>query len=168
MRITSGTVNDIGSLRRYVARALNSAGNLFARLVFVGSLRDAYTGRYLHEGWSGIASGEQVHATLREVHCAAFAAVLRLPLLEVSRELRCHFQSLNQPESETAQLWLDVEPFRDLIPQGCLPERRELFISQVRIALEVLRRAPDWSELSEPIASPPPPPDQSLLLQWLN
>lgn len=168
MRITSATVNEIGSLRRYVARALNSADGLFARLVFVGSLRDAYSGRYLHEGWSGIASGEEVHATLRNVHHATFASVLRLPLLDLSRELRRHFRSLNQPENETALLWLEIEPFRDLIPQGCLPEWRELFVSQVRIGLKVLQRAPDWTELSEPIASPPPPPDQSLLLQWLN
>lgn len=168
MRITPGTVNEIGNLGRYVARALNSAESLFARLVFVGSLRDAYSGRYLHEGWTGIVSADEIHATLRAVHQVAFVAVLRLPLLDLCRELRHHFQSLNQTEAEAVQLWLDVEPFRDLIPQGCSLALRELFVSQIRIALEVLRRAPDWAELSEPIASPPPLPDRSPLLQWLN
>ncbi len=168
MCIKSTTVNEIGSLRRYVARALNSADSLFARLIFVGSLRDAYSGRYLHEGWSGMSSVDEVHAILCDAHQSAFLAVLRLPLLDLSRELRRHFQSLNQPENETALLWLEIEPFRDLVPQGYLPEWRELFVSQIRIALKVLQRAPDWTELSEPIASPPPPPDQSRLLQWLN
>jgi hypothetical protein len=124
--------------------------------------------RYLHDGWSGIASAEEIHATLLHVHRAAFAAVLRLPLLDLSRELRRHFQSVNQAEDATALLWLETEPFRDLAPRGCSPALRELFVSQIRIALEVLHRAPGWEELSEPVASPPPLPDQSALLQWMN
>ena len=160
-------MSEIESLKRYVARAINSADSLFARLVFVGSLRDVYTGRYLHEGWSGISSADEIHAALRGVHHVAFTAVLRLPLLDLSRQLRRHFRSLNQPETETALLWIELEPFRDLIPQGCSPALRELFVSQIRIALEVLQRAPHWSELDEPIASPPPLLDQSPLLQWL-
>jgi len=155
-------------LRRHIARAINSAGSLFACLVFVGSLRDAYTGRYLHEGWSGIAFEDDTHAALRGLHHAAFAEVLRLQLLDLSKQLRHHFRSLNQPEAETANLWIELEPFRDLIPQGCSPALRELFVSQIRIALEVLQRAPQWSELDGPVASPPPLLDQSPLLQWLG
>ena len=161
-------MNELRSLKRYIARALNATDSLFARLVFLGSLRDGYTGRYLHEGWSGVASEEDVHAALREIHKTAFISVLRLPLLELSKELRHHFQSLDQPESDTALLWLEAEPFRDLIPQGSSPAMRELFVSQIRFALEVVHRAPDWEELKGPISLPPPLPDQSPLLPWLN
>lgn len=161
-------MNGTESLKRHIARALNSAGGLFARLVFVGSLRDAYTGRYLHEGWGQVSSAAEVHATLRGVHSEVFVSVLNLSLLDLARELRLHFLSLSQPESETAFLWLEIEPFRDLIPQGCSLSSRELFISQITTALEVLRRAPDLPELSAPVASPPPLPDQSPLLHWLN
>ena len=161
-------MNVTGSLQRHIARSLNSAGGHFARLVFVGSLRDAYTGHYLHEGWGQIAPAGEVHDTLRSVHQGIFFSVLNLPLLDLAKELRLHFRSLSQPEQETATFWLETEPFRDLIPQGCARSSRELFVSQVRTALEVLRRAPDWPELSGPIASPPPLPDQSLLLHWLN
>jgi len=161
-------MNGIGSLRHHLARALNSADSLLGRLVFLGSLRDGYSGRYLHEGWCGVASADEVHAVLHDAHHATFIAVLRLPLLDLSRELRHHFLMLNQPENETALLWLEVEPFRDLVPQGCLPEMHDLFLSQVRIALKVLRCAPQWEALSERAASPPPLPDRSPLLQWLN
>lgn len=156
------------SLKRHIARSLNSAGGHFARLVFIGSLRDAYTGHYLHEGWGQVASAEEVHSTLCGVHQEIFASVLGLPLLELAKELRLHFGSLGQVEPETAQLWLETEPFRDLIPQGCANSIRELFISQIRTALEVLRRAPGWPALSEPAALPHPLPDQSPLLRWLN
>jgi hypothetical protein len=161
-------VNGTGSLKRNIARSLNSAGGHFARLVFVGSLRDAYTGHYLHEGWGQVAAADEIHETLRSVHHGVFVVVLSLPLLDLAKELRLHFRSLSQPERETALLWLETEPFRDLIPQGCAASLRELFISQVRTALDLLRSAPGWPELSEPVALPPPLPDQSPLLQWLN
>lgn len=157
-----------GSLARHIARSLNSAGGNFARLVFVGSLRDAYTGHYLHEGWGQIASVDEIHRTLRNIHHEIFNAMLQLPLLDLARELRLHFHSLSQPEPETVRLWLETEPYRDLIPQGCAASLRELFVSQVTLALEVLRHAPDWPQLSEPVALPRPLPDQSPLLQWLN
>lgn len=161
-------MNGTRSLKRHIARALNSAGGHFARLVFVGSLRDAYTGHYLHEGWGQVALADEIHQVLRGVHQELFVSVLSLPLLDLAKELRLHFGSLNQPERETAALWLETQPFRDLIPQGCSISSRELFVSQITTALEVLRRSPDWPELSGPVASPPPLPDQSPLLQWLN
>jgi len=155
-------------VKRYIARSLNAAGGHFARLVFLGSLRDAYTGRYLHEGWGQVASADEIHQTLRGVHREVFVSMLNLPLLDVARELRLHFRSLGQLERETAFFWLETEPFRELVPQGCSALLRELFVSQVTAALEVLLRAPDWPELSEPVALPPPLPDQSPLLQWLS
>ena len=157
-----------GRVKRYIARSLNAAGGHFARLVFVGSLRDAYTGRYLHEGWGQVASADEIHQTLRGVHQKVFVSVLSLALLDLARELRLHFRSPGQPEPETVALWLETEPFRDLIPQGYSASLRELFISQVTAALEVLLRAPDWPELAEPVALPPPLLDQSPLLQWLS
>jgi hypothetical protein len=155
-------------LKRYVAQAVQSAGSGFERLVFLGSLRDAYTGQYLHEGWAQIGAADEIHGVIRKFHQAVFEAVLRLPITELANELRLHFRSLNYPERQTAFLWLEIEPFRDLIPQGCAALLRELFISQIRTALEVLRQAPDWEELRGPVAPPRVVHDESPLLRWLN
>ncbi len=155
-------------LKSYIARAIESAGSSFQRLTFIGSLRDAYTGRYLHEGWSGVTSAEEVHEELRQIHGLLFAAVLNLSIIDLSKELRDHFQQLSQPELETSRLWLEVEPFRDLIPQGYSPAFRELFVSDIRTALEVLCLAPEWSELASSVASPRSLLDQSLLPHWLD
>jgi hypothetical protein len=157
-----------GPLKRYIAQAVRSADTVFESLVFLGSLRDAYTGRYLHEGMGGVASAEEIHDVLREFHRRNFESALRLPIVDLSKELRFHFRKLEQPERETSLLWLEAEPFRDLIPQQCSSVLRELFILQVRTALEVLCRDPDWPELKEPIALPHPQPGQLYLLQWLN
>ncbi len=140
-------------LKSYIARAIESADTSFQRLTFVGSLRDAYSGRYVHEGWSGVTSAEEVHRELRQIHESLFATALNLSIIDLSKELRHHFQQLSQPELETSRLWLEVEPFRDLIPQGYSPAFRELFVSNVRTALEVLCLAPEWSELASSVAS---------------
>ena len=157
------------SLKRYVAQAVHSADTPLAALVFFGSLRDAYSGHYLHEGWGQMASVEEIHSVLLETHQTLFDSVLRLSLVDLSNQLRMHFQSLNQPERETCVRWLEVEPFRDLIPIGCSVVVRELFVSEVKTALEVLCHAPEWSELAvAPAALPQPQLDRSPRLQWLN
>lgn len=158
----------IGSLERYVARAVDSASTPLQRLVFVGSLRDAYTGRYVHQGWSQVASAEEVDALLDDFHRNVFRVVLQLSIIDLSKELRHHFGLLNQPEQRTSLFWLETEPFRDLIPRGCSSALRELFISQVRIALEVLCRAPNWSEIAGPVRSEPVRFDRSTSQSWLN
>ena len=159
------------SLKRYIAQAVHSADTPLAALVFFGSLRDAYSGRYLHEGWGQMASAEEIHSVLSETHQSLFNSVVRLSLIDLSKQLRMHFQALNQPERETSVRWLEVEPFRDLIPQGCSVVVRELFVSEVKTALEVLCHAPEWSELAVPAAPAALPQrqlDRSPLLQWLN
>lgn len=158
----------VGSVERYIAQVVRSVGTDFERLVFLGSLRDAYSGRYLHEGWLRVASPEEIHQVLQGAHQLSFESVLVLSLMDLSKQLRFHFQSLNQSEREASLLWLEAEPFRDLIPRGCSPALRELFVSQVRTALAVLLHTPDWAELAGPAALPRPLPDQSRLPHWAN
>jgi len=155
-------------LDNYLDQALDSLAGPFARLVFLASLRDAYTGRYLHEGWMGVASPEEVHRTLRGIHRDVFKSVLNQPLLETCKELRGHFKSLGEAEFRTATLWLEIEPFREMIPEGCSPVERRIIISQVRTALEVLMTAPYWTDLEGPSASPHLPPGQPLQPRFLN
>jgi hypothetical protein len=155
-------------LRRYIAEAIYASQSMFDRLVFLGSLRNSYDGRYGHEGWSGVAVDSEIHSAVSDFHRSVFRFLLRLSVIELSKELRLHFRSNSCPENHAARIWLEIEPFRELIPQGCSPAMRELFISQIRTALELLLRSPDWSELDGPVASPRLQLDQSPLLRWLN
>lgn len=157
----------IGSLERYVARAIEAAATPFQRLVFVGSLRDSYTGQYLHEGWAGVASPEEVHAILDDIHRRVFRAVLRLPVTDLSKEVRHHFALLNQSERQTSALWLETEPFRDLIPRSCSVGLRHFFVSQMRIALEILCRAPESVAIAGP-AVVPASASEDQADPWLN
>lgn len=153
---------------RYLDNALGSLPSPFARLVFLSSLRDPYTGHYFHEGWASVSSVGDVNTTLRETHRTVFDSVVDLSLITLTRELRKHFQSLGEAELRTASLWLQTEPFHEMIPEGCPLLSRKFFISQLRLALEVLAKAPNWAYLEEPAASPFPPPGPTPQPRWLN
>ena len=155
-------------ISRYLHNVLNSLPSPFAQLVFLASLRDPYSGCYLHEGWAVVSSPEEVNCALRETHEDVFESVAALSLITLSRELRKHFQALGQTEIRAAKLWLETEPFYEMIPEGCSPLARRFFISQFRLALEILIQAPDWVCLSEPNASPLPPPDPTHRPRWIN
>lgn len=139
-------------LLRHVMRTLSALPSHLARLIYLASLRDAYTGRYLHEGWMSFAAPEEVNSTIRQIHVETFSSVVELHLEALCRELRQHFESLGGPVRETAGLWLELEPFRELQPRGCSPLEQRLFISQMQAALGALRRSPDLPTPEEPAA----------------
>lgn len=158
----------LANLISLMNRSLESLPTPLAQLVFVASLRDFYTGRYLHEGWASVASHEEVHAFLRGLHRDVFQSVLELSLIGLTRELGGHLRSQQEFEARVARLWLDLEPFRDLLPEGSSPIEQHFFISQMRTALQILVCAPDWTALAGPDAWPPPPPGQQPPLHWTN
>jgi hypothetical protein len=156
------------SIHRYLRKALVSLSNPFAQLVFLSSLRDPYTGQYLHEGWASFSSRAEVHEAVCETHQQIFESVARLSLIALSVELRKHFESTGEGEARTANLWLETEPYYQMVPEGCSFLSRKFFISQVRFALEILVQAPTWSCLEEPTSSPLQQPALPLPPHFLN
>jgi hypothetical protein len=155
-------------LARQLDYSLESLTTPFARLVFLASLRDPYTGQYLHEGWGMIATVMDIHQALEKAHREIFSAVVALPLADVCKELGRHFVSLGQRQAEIATLWLEIEPYREMIPQGCSSVERSLFVAQIRLALEALKRLPELGGDQEPAASQPQPPGQPPQPRYLN
>lgn len=145
-------------LQSQLQRTMAALETPLERLVFLASIRDAYTGRYLHEGWSQVAGAEEVHSTAHQMHRAAFTQVLAMELQALAEGLRRHFHSLAGSEPEMARLWLETEPFREMLPSGCSVMEREFFVSQVRLALAVVAASPTSVALPEPDASQPQPP----------
>jgi hypothetical protein len=152
--------SSLGSLMRqehdipqYLGQVFDSLPSPFAQLAFLASLRDPYTGHYVHEGWATVCSPAQLNVTLRDAHQNVFASVADLSLVDVSRELRRHFKSISEGERRVATLWLDTKPYYEMIPEGCSSLSRKYFISQVHVALELLIHAPSWEYLDEPTSS---------------
>jgi hypothetical protein len=156
------------SVSRYLSEALASLPGPLAQLLFLASLRDHYTGRYVHEGWAGYSTPEEVHELLMRKHREVFEFMGSHSLIDFSRELRSHFRALGEDEARVVALWRELEPYKGMIPEGCSRVSRELFSSQLGLALEVLAKAPDWEYLQVPDASPPPPPGPPPPRPYLN
>lgn len=153
---------------RYLQHAMSMLPAPFARLVFLTSLRDHYTGHYVHEGWASVSTSEEVNAALVQMHRQVFEAVATLSLLEFCGEIRKHFESLGESELPAAKFWLETEPYYEMIPAGYPQLARKLFISQTRVALEVLVRAPEWDRLAASTSSLPQPLGPARPPHWLN
>ena len=165
-RCTQMVRNDVVS--RYLLHTMSVLPTPFARLIFLTSTRDHYTGQYFHDGWASESSAEEVSVALGRMHRQVFEAVTSLPLLDLCREIRGHFDSLGEAESRTANFWMETEPYREMVPSGYPDLARKLFISQVRLALEVLVQDPNWEQLAELAASPRPPLGPGHQPHWLN
>lgn len=152
-------ISDSG-IENYLCNALAYLPSSFAKLMFLTSLRDPYTGHYIHEGWASCSSPTEVHKMLHEAHRIAFESVLEMSLSGIARELRKHFESLGEIEPSVASLWLELEPYREMIPQGSPAICRRLFTSQLRLGLEILVHDPVWPRSQEPVSSRLPPLDQ--------
>jgi len=136
-------------LEKLLQRTMAALETPFDRLVFLASIRDSYSGRYLHEGWAQAGGPEEIHEAARQMHQAAFHSVLQAPLVDLSEAVHLHFRGLTGEERAMARAWLETEPFREMLPAGCTVMEREFFVSQMRLALALL---------AEPPTSAVPPP----------
>src|SRR5260370_3435817 len=124
----------------------------FSRLAFLASVRDSYTGRYLHEGWAMQSSAEQVHDILRRTHKDVFNLVLKMPLVTFCGELKGYLESLANTHQRIMTLWLELESYRDMLPEGMAPVSRAFFLSPIKNALTGLLSIPEWSLIRRPPA----------------
>ena len=135
------------NLEEQLELTLDALPTAFSKLAFLTSLRDPYTGKYLHEGWLLCASRDEVHKILQDTHQRVFEVVLSLTVPLLCGELKSYLESLSESRERTVHLWLELESYREMIPEGVCAEARELFVSQMRLALSVLVSAPDWPQI---------------------
>jgi hypothetical protein len=147
------------TLREHLELSLEHLVTGFCKLAFLSAVRDPYTGRYLHEGWTMMGSKEEIHQLLRSRHLEIFDVVCDLSISQFCGELQYYLSRLPVPCDGTARLWSELEPYREMIPQGACAGEREFFVSQIRTALDVLVTAPEWVQ-REQSSSRFPQPDQ--------
>ena len=127
-----------------LALTLNVLPTAFSKLSFLTTVRDPHTGRYLHEGWLPWSSRDEIHELLRKAHEEVFENVLNLTMPLLCGELRSYLDSVSDSGERTARFWLELESYREMVPQGVCVQVREFFVSQVRTSLNVLLTVPDW------------------------
>ena len=136
-----------------MGKSLDLIPSRIEKVVFLSSLHDPYTGRYLHEGWVELVTAAEVNEAIRQMHLQIFGDLLEIDLKELCTELGDHFKSLQGSPREMARLWLEGEPYREMIPASSSLVERAFFISQIRSALSVLVRLSTEAISGEPGAS---------------
>jgi hypothetical protein len=137
-------------------RSLAPLGCQMAQLICVSSTRDYNTGRYEHEGLSWGSADSNTDMALRALHQEIFEGLIVTPLEGFADDLEVFFNMTMADRSTAVRVWQDLEPYRTAIPEGSSKISRELFFSNIRMALALLQYRQTQS-----------PPDQPVTLQRL-
>ena len=127
------------------------------RLIYIASTRDYNSGVYQHEGLASRFGACAAASALEYVHSEIFQAVSLMSLRRLTEELRKYMESSREDPAAFLNAWQKLEPYRVAIPLRVDPTIAELFISNIKIALAVLRhRLAAMPDHPQQGALPPP------------
>jgi hypothetical protein len=112
---------------------------LFARLIYMGSLRDLSTGRYEHAGLAALYPEEAIQQALELCHEQIFERTLETPLFGQYADLRACLAAMQDGLRAAVTHWHRLESYRLLVPEQSPDYLKELFYSNLRALLEVLQ-----------------------------
>ena len=123
-------------LRRSLSRI---AGDL-AKLIYLASTRDYNTGKYHHDGLAAFFEAEIAGQALELAHRETFQRIAASSLAEVVAELELYVNSSRQSREDVLSAWQKLEPYRVALPADVNTAVAQLFVSNVRLAVAILRR----------------------------
>jgi hypothetical protein len=120
----------------------------FARLVYIASLRDLSSGRYEHEGLAAIYPDEALQQVLQLCHEQIFEGVLETALANQLEDLKDCLAPMEGGIRVAVTHWSGMESYRVLIPERSPEYLKDLFCSNLRALLEILREEHSPAHLS--------------------
>jgi hypothetical protein len=120
-------------------RTLSAIPSDLARLIYLASTRDYNSGTYHHEGLAQRYRPEEARYALQAAHREIFYRLAELPLEGLVKELELYVHASRETPAEFLRTWRELEPYRVAVPMEVGPTMVQLFLSNIRIALEVLR-----------------------------
>ena len=111
----------------------------FAQLIWLATLRDCNTGAYHHDGLGHLFTEPVAHMALADCHEEVFERLVLCPLeLFVSQVERFILAASPDPHA-SLQTWEKLKAYTTTVPCRCKPQAADLFLSNVRIALMILK-----------------------------
>jgi hypothetical protein len=108
------------------------------KLVYLSSTRDYNTGEYQHEGLAQRFGAQAASLALEQCHEAIFHELLQTNLARLVAELALYIESTGAQKEKVLESWRQLQAYRVLIPRTCDSLSADFFVTNVRIALEVL------------------------------
>jgi hypothetical protein len=126
-------------IQDFTLTTLAGISGLFARLVYVASLRDLSSGRYEHAGLATLYPDVALQQALQVCHEQVFEKILEIPLSRQQEDLRACLSSMEGGLCAAVSHWQRLESYRFLIPEESPDYLKELFCSNFRALLEILQ-----------------------------
>lgn len=120
-------------------RTISQIPTTFGRIVYLASLRNENSGRYEHFGLARIYSGEEADRVLRTCHQEVFSDWLNYSLMQQRNDLEAYLNSIDDDRKVVLETWLDLSPYRNLIPSDATAAERRLYLSDLELILDLLR-----------------------------
>ncbi len=134
-------------------RTLSGMPGDFARLIYLASTRDYNSGMYHHEGLAARYGMEEAREALQTAHREIFRGLVSLSLEQLVAELECYVRNSHEAPVGFIHAWQELEPYRVAVPMEVDSTMVQLFLSNVRLALEILRFRQEQSQACQPASS---------------
>jgi hypothetical protein len=117
---------------------LSQIPSVFGRLVYLTSLRDANSGRYEHHGLALVFGEDEANRALKKSHSQTFREWLTFNLPQQKADLDLYLSGVVEDRRTVLAHWLDLTPYRNLIPSSIRGLERRVYFSDLKALLEVL------------------------------
>ena len=131
-------------------RSLSKISGDLARLIYLASTRDYNTGKYHHDGLAARFRVEIACKALELAHRRIFYRIAACSLEELVQEVELYLSSSRQSRDEVLQVWQKLEPYRVALPVDVNVATAQLFVSNTKLALAILRRRQEQSATRAP------------------
>jgi hypothetical protein len=109
------------------------------RLVYLASTRDYNSGTYHHEGLAARFEADTARKALEIAHRQIFYEISAYSLEDLVKELEAYLRASRENPEGFLRAWQKLEPYRMAIPLEANPTIARLFLSNIRLALAILR-----------------------------
>jgi len=121
---------------------LEALPNDLARMLYLSSLRDCNSGRYLHPQLSASLGLDEAHRVLSACHDRIFLRLLTIPVAQYVLQLEEYIRFARTERNTILTTWQSLKAYRATVPVGALPVYRDIFSVNVEIALFILEHTP--------------------------
>lgn len=123
----------------FTLTTLAAIPSLYGRLAYLASLRDLSSGHYHHEGLAALYPDGAIQAALKLCHEQVFERILETPLSRQEMDLRDCLTGMEGGLPGAVDHWQSMETYRILLPENPAGYLKDLFCSNLRALLAILR-----------------------------